>query len=175
MKKRSKTFYIFLSLILITSITLGYAFLSRTLNINGNTRIEKNSWVIYFDDVDIANDSVQNEDSSKDARIVNREKTNIEFTANLSNPGDFYEFTVYTVNDGSIDAAISSIEKSLLSENEQKYLTYEVKYDNGEEIKKCDILHAGERRLIKAVVKYKDNAEIGDYPIEPVHLNLFLE
>ena len=173
MKKRSKSFYIFLSLILLVSITLGYAFLSRTLNINGNTRIEKNSWVIYFDDVDIANDSVENEDPSKDARIVNREKTNIEFTANLSNPGDFYEFTVYTVNDGSIDAAISSIEKSLLSESEQKYLTYEVKYDNGEEIKKCDILHSGERRLIKAIVKYKDNAEIGDYPVEPVHLNLF--
>ena len=173
MKNKRISKYIFVSLILLAIMTIGYGIISSTLTIVGNTKIQKNSWIIYFDDVTIANDSVKNEDINKDARITNTEKNNINFTAYLKNPGDFYEFTVYTVNDGTIDASIASIEKSLLSEEQQKYLTYEVKYDDGTEIKKCDVLKSNTRRLIKAIVKFKDGLDKELYPTEEVKLNLF--
>ena len=156
--------------IMILGITLGTAILTRTLNINGKTKIEKNSWIIYFDDVRKSSDSVASE---KDARIVDYGKTRIEFEANLKGAGDFYEFTVYTVNDGSIDAMVDSIEKSTLSEEQLKYIDFKVTYDNGEEIRRCDALNAGTRRRIKAIVKYKDGLDMSEYPTDDVNLNLY--
>ena len=129
MKKNKKVLWIVLGVVLLFGITLGYSILSEVLSIEGNTTVKKNSWIIYFDSVDIASDSVSNDDSNNDARITNAAKDNIKFSANLKNPGDFYEFTVYTVNDGSIDASVSSIEKSPLTEEQAKYLDFEVKYD----------------------------------------------
>ena len=170
--KNKKILYSIIVLCLALFLTLGYSFLKTTLTINGNTKISKNSWVIYFDDVSIASDSVHNEDPTKEAVITNQEKTNIEFTANLNNPGDFYEFTVYTVNDGSIDAAVSSIEKTELTEEQAKYLTFDVTYDDGSEIKRCDVLKANDRRLVKAVVKFKEGLDINDYPSDGVSLTL---
>ena len=155
---------------ILASITLGTAIISSTLNINGRTKIEKSSWIIYFDDVRKSSDSVA---SDKDARIVDFGKTRIEFNANLKSIGDFYEFTVYTVNDGTIDAMVDSVEKSTLTEEQQKYLTFEVKYDNGVDIQRCDELNAGTRRRIKAIVKYKEGIDINDYPTVDVDLNLY--
>ena len=172
--------YVGIVALLVVFMTLGTALLSRTVTIIGKSKINKNSWVIYFDDIDIAEDSSPVEDESEKAKIskngvADPTKQNIEFTANLRNPGDFYEFTVYTVNDGTIDAEIESIEKTILTEEQQKYLDFEVKYDDGEEIKRCDILKAGTRRLIKAVVKYKEGLAVEDYPSNGVSLNFFFK
>ena len=157
--------------IMLVTVTLGNAFLRSTLSIIGDTTIKKNSWIIYFDDVEKSIDSVSSE---KDAKIVDQAKTRIEFEATLSNPGDFYEFTVYTVNDGTIDAMVDSIEKSVLTEEQLKYLEFDVTYDNGDPIRRCDELNAGTRRWIKAVVKFKEGLSVDDYPTDDdVHLNLF--
>ena len=169
--KTNKIKFIFLAVIaLISCITLGTAILSKTLNINGTTKIAKNSWIIYFDNVRKSSDSVP---SDNDARIVDFGKTRIEFSANLKSIGDFYEFTVYTVNDGTIDAMVDSVEKSALTEEQQKYLDFNVTYDNGTPIRRCDTLNAKTRRRIKAVVKYKEGLEIDEYPTEDVNLNLY--
>ena len=169
--KTNKIKFIFLAVIaLISCITLGTAILSKTLNINGTTKIAKNSWIIYFDNVRKSSDSVP---SDNDARIVDFGKTRIEFSANLKSIGDFYEFTVYTVNDGTIDAMVDSVEKSALTEEQQKYLDFDVTYDNGTPIRRCDTLNAKTRRRIKAIVKYKEGLEIDEYPTEDVNLNLY--
>ena len=157
-------------LFLIVSISLGSAFLKSTLSINGNSTIKKSSWIIYFDDVEKSIDSVESEN---DAKIVDRAKTRIEFEADLKQPGDFYEFTVYTVNDGSIDAMVESIDKFELTDEQKAYLDFDVTYDNGDPILPCDPLDAGTRRWIKAIVKFKDHLPLEDYPTEDVHLELF--
>ena len=113
--------------------------------------------------------------SSNDARITNYEKTRIDFSANLKEPGDFYEFTVYTVNDGTIDAMVDHVEKFELSEEQKKYLDFSVTYDNGREIKRCDPLDAGTRKRIKAIVKFKDGMDLSDYSGEDVNLNLYFD
>ena len=172
-KKISKKNLLFIvGIVLVLSITLGSAIVSSLLKIEGNTTIKKSSWVIYFDSVRKSTDSVS---STNDAKITNTEKTKVEFSANLKEPGDFYEFTVYTVNDGSIDAMINSIEKTTLTEEQQKYLDYIITYDNGRELKKCDPLDANTRRRIKAIVKFKDGLDINDYPKEDVNLDLFFD
>ena len=184
--KKRLPIYIIIVSVLLVGITLGSAFLSSTLKIIGNSKINKNSWVIYFDDIDIAEDSAPVENSNDNARIskngvADPTKQNIEFTASLKDPGDFYEFTVWTVNDGTIDAEVESLEKSVLTEEQQKYLDFIVTYDDGTPIKECDILyHKGStdgpnKRLVKAVVKYKSGINVNDYPTEGVTLNLFFK
>ena len=169
--KTNKIKFMFLAVFaLISFITLATAILTKSLNINGTTKIAKNSWIIYFDEVRKSSDSVP---STKDAAIVDFGKTRIEFDANLKSIGDFYEFTVYTVNDGTIDAMVDSIEKTELTEEQQKYLDFKVTYDSGTEIRRCDTLNAKTRRRIKAIVKYKDGLDIDEYPTEDVNLNLY--
>ena len=167
-----KNILLLVGIILIFSITLGSAIVSSLLQIEGNTNIKGNSWVIYFDSVRKSTDSVE---ATSDARITNFEKTRIDFSVNLTNPGEFYEFTVYTVNDGSIDAMVDSVEKSVLTEEQLKYLDFSVTYDNGREIKRCDPLDAHTRKRIKAIVKFKDGVDISDYPDTDTNLNLYFD
>jgi len=172
MKKSKSHFkiYLIIGAVLISLITVGTALLSSLLTISGNTNIKENSWIIYFDNVRKSTDSVT---STHDAEITNYEKTRIDFNANLKEPGDFYEFTVYTVNDGSIDAMVDSVEKYNLTEDQLKYLDFTVTYDNGREIKRCDPLDAHTRKRIKAIVKFKDGLELNNYPTEGVSLDLY--
>ena len=167
-------------------ITLGQALLNSTLTINGKSTIKKNSWIIYFDDINIEPQSTQNVDENDNPKIsvngvADPKKQNIEFTANLKKPGDFYEFTVDTVNDGTIDAYVDSIEKIELTEAQKKYLEFNVTYDDDTEIRECDILPAkteeteltGEnRRTIKATVKFKEGIDASLYSEEGVTVTL---
>ena len=62
---------------------------------------------------------------------LNSTNTAINFTVKLTNPGDFYEFTVKEVNAGTIDGMISTISKTGLTTAQAKYLDYIVTYDSG--------------------------------------------
>lgn len=169
-QKNKLNLFMIIGIVLLVSISLGTAIISSILSIKGNTTIKENSWVIYFDSIRVSTDSVESEENAK---ITDHERTRIDFTANLKEPGDLYEFTVYTVNDGSIDAMVDSVEKFELSEEQQKYLDFQVTYDNGKEIKRCDELDSHTRRRVKALVKFKEDLEIGEYPSEDVNLELF--
>ena len=142
---------------IVITLSLGTAAITKTLQMIGNTTIKENSWIIYFDDVKVAGDSVE---ASKEAKIVDYAKTKIEFETHLKKPGDFYEFTVYAVNDGTLDATIRDVRKSVLTEAQEKYLDFIVTYADGTPIQVCDRLDAGTRRKIIVRVVYKEDVEI---------------
>ena len=105
-KKKSKS-VVLLLLLLILGISIGYAALTTTLNINGNTTIEKASWDIHFENlVKTTGSEVATVDAS-----IDDTKTLIEYTVTLPKPGDYFEFTVDMVNNGTIDAMISEVLK----------------------------------------------------------------
>ena len=180
-----KKLYLFITVfvVLVVGISLGSAILTKTLSIGGKTKIQ-NNWIIYFDKVVLNNNSVKNNDTSKDAKIVDFEKQNIEFSANLSSIDDFYEFDVYTVNDGNVDAMIDSIELTGLEGNEE-YISYDVNYDDAtlsdgdeyysnkytysnDKLKPCDPLYGETRRKIKVRISLKKELEDD----EPINLHL---
>ena len=144
MNKKKKN-RIFLLLILLLAITVGFAALATTLKINGNASITKNTWNIYWDNIDNQDgvtpttSEIVNEDDTHKKNIVNFEVT-------FEQPGDYYEFTVDAVNAGTIDAEILSIEKkfddNVISQENPlpSYLKYEVTYEDGSEIKVEDKL-----------------------------------
>ena len=58
MSRNNKNIYVVLVVVLLISITIGYAVINTTLNINGKSNISKNTWDIYFDNIKITNGSV---------------------------------------------------------------------------------------------------------------------
>lgn len=159
---------LFILLILLLVISVGYAILVTDLNINGSTNIKKATWDIHFENL------VKKDGSSsaeKEAEI-DVSKTLIEYTVQLDNPGDFYEFTVDIVNKGSIDAMIDTVLKSGLTNEQQKYIEYTATSSNGKELKQHDLLKAGQTRKITVRVKYRDDLNSEDLPKDDAPVGL---
>ena len=126
-----KTLYMVLSVLVLSvfTLTMAYAALSTTLQINGNAEVSSASWDIYLDNIQLNSQSV-----TTTAPTITDSKT-ATFSTTLSKPGDFYEFTIDVVNNGSIDAMIASVTKTPeLSDTQKKYLNYIVEYQNGKSI-----------------------------------------
>ena len=123
-----KTLYFTLCIILIPvlSLTIVYAALSVTLNITGSTEVTASNW-----DIHLANPEVKS--GSVNSNVPTISGNNLSFSVNLVMPGDYYEFTVDVVNEGSIDAMIDSVVKTPeLTSAQAKYIKYEISYENGE-------------------------------------------
>lgn len=109
-KKNSKK-TVYLILVLILGISVGYAALSATLKINGTSTIKSAKWSVHFgteaNDIEVTEGSVTGANVTTPAQIkAGTNNTEIEFSVNLAEPGDFYEFTANVVNDGTLDAII---------------------------------------------------------------------
>lgn len=102
MKRKKRKIYLYLLIVL--GLTVGFALLSTTLYINGTVGIKANVWDIHWDQ-----DSIQVTENSVAAETPtvteNGQKLSYEVTLEL--PGDFYEFTIDAVNAGTIDGMIS--------------------------------------------------------------------
>lgn len=147
MKRINKKFIIF---ILILFISIGFAYLSATLNIAGLIGYKGNSWNIYFDNVQMIKNDV-----SADKPIINNSKDSVDFNISFSEPGEIYKFSVDVVNDGTIDAMIGEFIKTGIDSTNEDYIDYSVKYSNGEEVNVNDLLmHNTKVRLI-VNVEYK--------------------
>ena len=168
MRKKNKKYTLIILLLLLVCVSIGYAALTTTLNINGNTNIEKASWDIHFENLQVTDGSVS---ASVDASIDST-KTFIDYTILLQEPGDFYEFTVDMVNSGTIDAMISEVLKQGVSSDQEKYIEYSATYSDGIELEEKDYLKSGERQNIKVRVKYREDINTSDLPTEENVLTL---
>ena len=134
-KKRNR---IFLLLILLLGLGIGFAALATTLKINGTTIINKNTWNIYWDNIDNET-GVTPTSISIDDEDENHLDNIVSFNVTFDKPGDYFEFTVDAVNAGTLDAEVLSIVKkyndTVIPEVEDPenrvvpaYLKYEVTY-----------------------------------------------
>ena len=158
--RNRKTLYMILGIMVISifSLTIVYAALSVTLKITGNTEVVASSWDIHLDNVRVISGSV-----SGAATMISY--TTSVFSTTLTNPGDFFEYTVTVVNDGSIDAMIDSITKtSTLTETQAKYVNYTIEYQNGESINTKQLLQANSFVILKVRVEFRKDVIASDLP-----------
>ena len=168
-RKMKKNFYLMIFLICIFSISTGYALLNSTLIIMGTSAIQKNTWDIHFENLNVTKGSVT---ATSEPRITNSNRIS-DFTFVLDKRGDFYEFTVDIVNSGSLDAMIDSVEKTpALTIEQQKYLSYTITYQNNEEINKNQLIKSNDFIKIKVRVEFKSNITASDLPQTQQILNL---
>ena len=164
-----KTLYIILSIVMVSVLTLTvvYAALSTTLNINGNAEVSAALWDIYLDNV------VLNSSSATTTAPSITNSTTATFSTTLTKPGDFYEFTIDVVNDGSIDAMIDGVTKTPeLSDTQKKYLNYIVEYQNGESINNKQLVSKGSFVRLKVKLEFRKDITASDLPTTSETLNL---
>lgn len=133
--KRRTTIMALLTLLIVVS--LGYALLNVTLKINGTSGVGKNNWEIYWDAVG----DIQKTDTTEivtPAEVDASDVTQVNFAVNLKEPGDYYEFQVDAVNNGTLDAMISKIKTTIggvdIDEDPSvlpDYVEYTIKYADG--------------------------------------------
>ena len=143
---------------LVGTMSIAYAVLSTTLNINGTAQVQDASWNVHFD-------SVQVNPYSVPINPIITDNNKITFSADLTTPGDFYKFTVDIVNEGSIDAMIESIAQvPELTTEQKKYLRYEVEYIDGTSINDSQLLKSGETKTISILFSYRNDIPVSDLP-----------
>lgn len=169
-RKGNKKFILVLLLLLVMGVSVGYAALSTTLNINGTSTIKKQTWDVHFENVQVAANSA----TATQAPEISTDETTVTYSVNLSNPGDFYEFTVDVVNKGSIpvklsaDAVLSGIDAA-----KDVFTNYTVTYSDGTAIKAGDKLAATTgKKTVKVRVEYDANIDNDQLPTADTALDL---
>ena len=170
--KDRKILYVILAIVLVSVFTLSiaYAALNAILTIQGSAQISSAEWDVHFDNVNVTNGSI----SGDNPRITSA--TTAIFSTTLNMPGDFYEFTIDVVNDGSIDAMIENITKTpTLSESQSKYLKYEITYQNGESITTKQLVEKNSFVRLKVRLEYRSDITSSNLPTSSETLNLGLQ
>ncbi len=151
----------------ILGITLGYAYLNTELQINGTTNVSSASWNVCWDNIQLGSNNVA---TVTTPATISTGKTEVSFNVDFSEPGDTYEFTVDAVNDGSIDAMISTFSKGVYASNGTTpktlpdYLEYTVTYSDGIEIANKQLLESGKTETYKVRVHYKEDITASQLP-----------
>ena len=159
--KDRKLLYGVLSIVLVCifSLSIAYAALSAVLTINGNAEVVSSTWDVYLANVHVKDGSVDGGLPS----IVN--STTASFSTTLSKPGDYYEFFIDVVNNGSIDAMIESIMKTpTLSTAQEKYINYIIEYENGESLNEKQLILKKSYVRLKIRIEYRRDLTEVDLP-----------
>lgn len=164
-KKEKKSISVAFLLILLLGITVGYSLLSTTLKINGTTGIHGNNWDVYWDSGSV---SVSSGSITTTEPVVDEDGTSATYEVTLEMPGDFYEFTIDAVNNGSVDAMIGNVITTITDGDDQpvtleSYVKYSVTYADGVEIDKKHLLAKKDngtatRQKYKVRIEYDRNS-----------------
>ena len=122
---RKRNIFIALFLLLIVGISFGYARLETTLSITGDTKISKVGWLVHFKNIQVTEGSFLNEGGNS-AVIVDADDTKVTYSVTLKNPGQFYEFTVDIVNDGTLDAKLNARSETGTDITDLPFVSYSV-------------------------------------------------
>ena len=171
LRRKKKNFYFVIVLFILMIIGVGYSYLNSTLNIEGVANVAKGTWDIHLDNISIKDGSI----TAEEAATVLPDTTAVSFSINLSDRGEYYEFDVDVVNNGSMDAMLSEITTSGVSDSQSAYIDYLVTYTDGNEIKKNDVLPRKTTDTIKVKVQYKEDISSTTLPNEDQNLKLQLQ
>ena len=166
-----KILYLVLCIAVVSVFTLSiaYAAMSAVLEIHGNSEVVASSWDIHLENAKVKSGSV-----SANAPSISG-TSSVGFDVELNMPGEFYEFTVDVVNDGSVDAMIDSVVKTPeLTSEQAKYIKYEITYENGESINTNQTIKSGTSTPIKVRVEYRKDISASDLPSTATELSLKL-
>ena len=152
-ERRTKALVVVVLLIVIAGLTVAFAALSTTLNINGTAYLDAAKWGIRFENLSSPT-KIGSATTTGTAKIEETKAASITgMNVSLSIPGDKVTYTVDLVNKGTINAKIDNIEKTILTQEQQRYLTFKVTNKSGKEVSEGDILSAGETRNLTITIE----------------------
>ena len=167
---------IILLLVAIVAMSVGFAVFSSTLNIEGSASVESSNWNIAFDE-----DSYQETSGSVVASDKTINATSMTYSLTLTEPGDFYEFTINVENTGTFNANLTGLTLSSFLTEQAKYLKYSVSYNGSEYTSTQDslsvALNSGSNAPVKVRVEYVQPDNPADLPksTQQITLNASLD
>ena len=171
-ERRTKTLVIVVLLIVVAGLTIAFAALSTTLNINGTAYLDAAKWGIKFENLSEPV-SIETATVTGTAKIEESKSAEINgINVSLSTPGDKVTYTVDLVNKGTINAKIDKIEKTQLTSEQQKYLTFKVTDKDGREVSEGDILSAGETKNLTITIEFIKDLTKEDLPKQTSTISL---
>lgn len=163
------SYVVIILLLLVVGIGIGYAALSTSLNINGTSNIEKVTWDVHFENVQVTAGSA----TATVPASVAVNTTTINYEVSLALPGQFYEFTVDVKNGGTLPAKLSTAPiLGGVSAAQEVYTNYTVTYSDGAAINTNDVLAAGASKKMKVRVEYDKNVDMSQLPTTAQTLTL---
>lgn len=160
---RKRNIFIALFLLLIVGISFGYARLETTLSITGDTKISKVGWLVHFKNIQVTEGSYQN-NGANSAVIVDSDDTKVTYTVTLAQPGDFYEFTVDIVNDGTLDAKLNARRETGTDVTDVPFVEYSV--DGLPALDSILKPGADNKKTVRIRVDYPEDINPTDLPAE---------
>ena len=171
-ERRTKTLVVVVLLVVIAGLTVAFAALSITLNINGTAYLDAAKWGIRFENLSSPT-KIGSATTTGTAKIEETKAAEITgINVSLSIPGDKIVYTVDLVNKGTINAKIDNIEKTQLTSEQQRYLTFKVTDKSGNEVSKGDILSAGETRKLTITIEFIKDLTKEDLPKQTSTISL---
>ena len=171
-ERRTKALVVVVLLIVVAGLTVAFAALSTTLNINGTAYLDAAKWGIRFENLSSPT-KIGSATITGTAKIEETKAAEITgMNVSLSIPGDKIVYTVDLINKGTINAKIDNIEKTVLTQEQQRYLTFKVTDKNGYEIKQGDILSAGETKKITITIEFIKDLTKEDLPKQTSTISL---
>lgn len=171
-------------LVLLLCVTVGYAVLSQTLLINGNSTIKGSSWEVVWGNIQMAQGNVPAAQVTQAATVTSG-NTEVVFDVTLNTPGEKYEFNVDAVNNGNIDAEVAATSNKVYQvtvdpesgeevETElttlPAYLNYTVNYAGGSAIGIGDALAKNSRQTYHVLVQFNPDTPAAQLPGADVRL-----
>lgn len=134
--------------VLLVGIAFVIGFGYKTLNADGKS-FNKG---IYYDNIKYSDNVVFNKVDG----------TNIDYSANLSSPGDYFEIYFDVVNSTNYNVEISDY----VYNEDDDYIDYELTYADGKSINNGDIIKKGESKRLMYKVYYKNPIVEDEYNID---------
>ena len=131
--------------VLLAVIGVGY----KTFNADASADLKKG---IYYDNVDYTDNVAFNK----------VEGSNLDYSAELVKPGDYYELYFDVVNSTKYDVEITDC----IYNDDDEYIDYDLVYENGDKINVGDIIKKGESIRVKYTVLYKEYITEKDYTFD---------
>lgn len=152
--------------ILLLLISIGFAYLTATLEMDGLAGVKGNTWKIYFDNVEVYKGASL---ATVTPTTTGTNTTDLEYSITLTKPGDVYKFYVDIVNAGSMDAMIHLVKKTNLTAEQKKYINYTITYADETPIETLNLLSKKNgdnptRDTIVVTVEYKKDVAEDDLP-----------
>ena len=168
--KRSSFKIIFLLVLVfcISGLSIAFALLSTTLSINGSAVVEAAVW-----DVKFANLSATKTGDASYSLPQLSSTTLSNYEIILTQPGDSVTFTFDIVNEGTVNAVLSSfvkgtpscsgvrgsttgtVDSTIVCNN----LTYSLTYADGTAVSSDDLLNMSSTEKVKLTLSYNSNAQ----------------
>ena len=161
-RKRKNTFKIFF--LVIVGMTLGFAAINTTLQLIGTLNISRTTWNIHWENPT----KTGGVSATKEVALKENDNTTVEYQVKLTNPGDYYEFTVDAKNDGTIDGMITNIQNKVYENNTEvtlpNYLESTITYSDGTLIENNHLLASSKKETYKVKVAYKTGLAADELP-----------